>query len=160
MLLAALALMKPLSIKRIVVGMDFSYGSDAAMEHAFSLAVALHAAVDLVHVIEPGILVTPANLGALPLMDAPALFEEIDRALSSRADQAKAAGLVCQTHSLQGFPPGELVGHAKKAGADLIVVGTHGRTGIAHAILGSTAERVVQRAFCPVLVIPAHRAGN
>jgi nucleotide-binding universal stress UspA family protein len=158
--LANLTVMKPLSIKRIVVGTDFSEGSDAAMAEAFSLAVALHAVVDLVHVVEPGILVTSASLGAMPLIDGPAFFEEIDRALSSRADQARAADLVCQTTSLQGFPPGELVGHAKKTGADLIVVGTHGRTGIAHAILGSTAERVVQRALCPVLVIPAHRTGT
>jgi nucleotide-binding universal stress UspA family protein len=152
--------MQPLSIKRIVVGTDFSEGSDAAMAQAFSFAVALHAVVDLVHVIEPGILIAPVSLGAMPLADGPALFEEIDRALSSRAAEAQAAGLVCQTNSLQGFPPGELVRHAKKTGADLIVVGTHGRTGIAHAVLGSNAERVVQRASCPVLVIPQLRSGN
>ncbi|MDB4979483.1 MAG: universal stress protein UspA [Myxococcales bacterium] len=152
--------MKPFSIKKIVVGTDFSEGSDAAMAQAFSLALTLHAVVDLVHVVEPGILITPASLGAMPLMDGPALFEEIDRALATRADEAKKADVGCQTHSLQGFPPSELVGHAKKTGADLIVVGTHGRTGFAHAILGSTAERVVQRALCPVLVIPVPRIGN
>jgi universal stress protein A len=152
--------MQPLSIKRIVVGTDFSQGSDAALAQAFSLAVALDAVVDLVHVVEPGILVAPASLGAMPLADAPALFDEIDRALSSRADEGQAAGLVCQTNSLQGFPPSELVRHAKKTGADLIIVGTHGRTGIAHAVLGSVAERVVQRASCPVLVIPEHRSAN
>jgi nucleotide-binding universal stress UspA family protein len=158
--LANLMVMKPFSIKRIVVGTDFSEGSDAAMAQAFSLALAFHATVDLVHVVEPGILITPASLGAIPLMDGAALFEEIDLALSSRADEAKKTDVVCQIHSLQGFPPGELVGHAKKTGADLIVVGTHGRTGFAHAILGSIAERVVQRALCPVLVIPTPRTGN
>jgi nucleotide-binding universal stress UspA family protein len=152
--------MEPLSIKRIVVGTDFSEGSDAAMVKAFSLAVTLQAVVDLVHVVEPGMLFAPVSLGAMPLADGPALFEEIDRALSLRADQAEAAGLTCQTNSLQGFPPGELVRHAKKTGADLIVVGTHGRTGITHAVLGSVAERVVQRASCPVLVIPEHRNVN
>jgi nucleotide-binding universal stress UspA family protein len=104
-----------------------------------------------------GLCSCPATRSRRELRSCPARRSS---ALSSRADQAKAAGLVCKTHSLQGFPPGELVGHAKKAGAELIVVGTHGRTGIAHAILGSTAERVVQRAFCPVLVIPAHRTAN
>jgi universal stress protein A len=152
--------MKPLSIKRIVVGTDFSEGSDAAMEKAFSLALAFQAVVDLVHVVEPWILIAPDSLGAMPLADGPALFEEIDRALASRAEQAQATGLVCQTNSLQGFPPGELVRHAKKTGAELIIVGTHGRTGIAHAILGSTAERIVQRAHCPVLVIPGQRNEN
>lgn len=152
--------MQALSIKRIVVGTDFSEGSDAAMEHAFSLAVALHAIVDIVHVVEPGILVAPASLGAMPLADGPALFEEIDRALTARAEQGRAAGLACQTNSLQGFPPGEIARHAKQVGADLIVVGTHGRTGIAHAVLGSVAERVVQRAACPVLVVPFARTAQ
>ena len=152
--------MEPFSLKRIVVGTDFSDGSDAAMAQAFSLAVAVHAVVDLVHVLEPGILVAPPSLGAMALADGPALFEEIDRALSFRAEQAKVAGLVCQTNSLQGFPPGELTRHAQKTGADLIVVGTHGRTGIAHAVLGSVAERVVQRSSCPVLVVPEHRKAN
>jgi nucleotide-binding universal stress UspA family protein len=152
--------MQPLSIKRIVVGTDFSEGSDAAMEQAFSLAVTLHAVVDLVHVIEPGILAAPAALGSMPLIDGPALYEEIEKALTVRAEQARAAGLVCQTDSLQGFPPGEIVRHARKVGADLIVLGTHGRTGIAHAVLGSVAERVVQRATCPVLVIPQKRTVN
>jgi universal stress protein A len=152
--------MEPLSIKRIIVGTDFSEGSDAAMAKAFSLAVTLHAVVDLVHVLEPGVLVAPASLGSMALGDGPALFEEIDKALALRADQAQAAGLVCQTNSLQGFPPGELVRHAKKTGGDLIVVGTHGRTGIAHAVLGSTAERVVQHTVCPVLVIPQPRSAN
>jgi len=153
-------IMQPLSIKRIVVGTDFSEGSDAAMGAAFSFAVAHKAVVDLVHVVEPGVLFAPVSLGAMPLADGPELFEEIDRALALRAGQAQAAGLVCQTNSLQGFPPGELVRHAKKTGADLIVVGTHGRTGITHAVLGSVAERVVQRASCPVLVIPQGRDAN
>ena len=152
--------MQPLSIKRIIVGTDFSEGSDAAMATALAFAIANHAVVDLVHVLEPGVLFAPVSLGAMALADGPALFEEIDRALAFRADEAQRAGLVCQTDSLQGFPPGEIVRHAKKTGADLIVIGTHGRTGIAHAILGSVAERIVQRAGCPVLVVPQARSAN
>ena len=148
--------MEPLSIKRIVMATDFSEGSDAAMVKAFGLALASHAVVDLVHVVDPAILFAPVSLGAMALADGGALFEEVDRALSSRAEEAQRLGLVCQSNSLQGFPPREIVRHAKKTGADLIVVGTHGRTGITHAILGSVAERVVQRAGCLVLVVPQH----
>ena len=151
---------QPLAIKRIVVGTDFSEGSDAAMVKAFALALIHHAVVDLVHVVEPGVLFAPTSLGSMALADGPALFEEIDRALSSRAEEAKRAGLVCQTNSLQGFPPAEIVQHAKKTGADLLVVGTHGRTGITHLVLGSVAERIVQRSFCPVLVVPHPRDMN
>jgi universal stress protein A len=149
--------MRLMSIKRIVVGIDFSGGADVAMEQAFSLAAVFKATVDLVHVLEPGILVAPPSLGSMALADGAALFQQIDLALSARAEKAAAAGLVCQTTSLQGFPSREIVRHAQKTGADLIVVGTHGRTGIEHVVLGSVAERVVQHAKRPVLVIPQGR---
>jgi nucleotide-binding universal stress UspA family protein len=142
----------------MVVGLDFSAASDAAMQAAFSMAVALDAAVDLVHVVEPGILAAPDMLGGMALVDGEALFEKIDGELSARARKASAMGLVCQTNCLQGFPSRELVKHAEKTSAELIVVGTHGRTGIQHVVLGSVAERVVQRASCPVLVIPQRRS--
>jgi nucleotide-binding universal stress UspA family protein len=149
-----------MSIKRVVVGVDFSEGGDAAMEQAFSLAAVFKAPLDLVHVVEPGVLAAPAALGAMALVDGPALFEQIDEALTARAEKAASAGLVCQTNSLQGVPARELVRHAQKVGADLIVVGTHGRTGIQHVVLGSVAERVVQHSTCPVLVIPQRGGAN
>jgi nucleotide-binding universal stress UspA family protein len=152
--------MRLMSIKKVVVGIDFSEGSDAAMEQAFSLAAVFKANVDLVHVVEPGILAAPAALGSMALVDGPALFEQIDEALTARAEKASAAGLVCQTNSLQGIAAREIVRHAQKVGADLIVVGTHGRTGMQHVVLGSVAERVVQHSPCPVLVIPQRGRAN
>jgi nucleotide-binding universal stress UspA family protein len=149
--------MGPMSIKRIVVGTDFSAGADVALDHAISLAGAFKATLDLVHVVEPGILFAPTSLGSMALANGAELFEEIDRALTSRAQRVTAAGLVCQTESLHGHAPRALVAHAQKTGAELIVVGTHGGTGIEHAILGSVAERVVHHATCPVLVIPLPR---
>jgi nucleotide-binding universal stress UspA family protein len=148
------------SIKRIIVATDFSEGSDAAMEQAFELAIALGATVDLVHVLDTAFLTAPASLGAMPLIEPEGLFEEIDKALVARVEKARAAGLICQSDSLDGYPAREIVRHAQKTGANLIVLGTHGRTGVAHAVLGSVAERVVQRACCPVLVIPPERGPN
>jgi nucleotide-binding universal stress UspA family protein len=147
-------------IKRIIVATDFSEGSDTAMEQAIGLASALGASLDLVHVLDPALLTTPAGLGGVAMGDADVLIERIDEALASRVERVQRAGLVCQSDSLDGFPPREIVRHARKTGADLIVLGTHGRTGIAHAIMGSTAERVVQRSSCPVLVIPPERRPN
>jgi universal stress protein A len=147
-----------MTVKRIVVGTDFSDRSDAAMDAAVSMAVAFQAVVDVVHVVEPGILATPDSLGAMALAESTTPFvQQIDEALALRAAKATAARLVCQTNSLQGAPAQELVRHAEKTGADLIVVGTHGRTGLEHVVLGSVAERVVQHAHCPVLVIPLRR---
>jgi nucleotide-binding universal stress UspA family protein len=147
-------------IKRIIVATDFSEGSDGAMERAFAIAKALGASVDLVHVLDTSLFMAPASLGAMPLIEPEALLEEVDKALVARVERAQAAGLVCQSDSLDGYPAREIVRHAQKTGADLIVLGTHGRTGVAHAILGSVAERVVQHASCPVLVIPPARRPN
>jgi nucleotide-binding universal stress UspA family protein len=153
--------MSPRPIKRILVATDFSEGSDAALEQAFSVAkIVGGAVVDLVHVLDPALLTAPTSLGAMPLVDAEALMNEVDKALAERAARATKQGVVCTTDSLDGFPPREIARHAQQTGADLIVVGTHGRTGLAHAIMGSVAERVVQRASCPVLVVPAPRGAN
>jgi nucleotide-binding universal stress UspA family protein len=69
-----------------------------------------------------------------------------------------AAGLACHTRSLEGRAAEEIVGRARELGAGLIVLGTHGRRGLAHMLLGSVAERVVQHAGCPVLTVPFSRA--
>jgi nucleotide-binding universal stress UspA family protein len=147
-------------IKRIVVATDFSEGADAAMQRAFALAKTLDAAVDLVHVLDPALLTAPVSLGSMPLVDPEPLMEQIDKALSERTELARAEGISCHSTSVDGFPPREVVRHAQKMGADLIVVGTHGRTGIAHAIMGSVAERVVQWSTMPVLVVPQARTAN
>ncbi|HVU52349.1 MAG TPA: universal stress protein [Polyangia bacterium] len=147
-------------IKRIVVATDFSEGSDAAMERAFVIARWLGASIDLVNVLDTALLTAPASLGAVPLIEPEALMEQIDTALAARVARATEAGLVCQSNSLDGYPAKEIVRHAQKTGADLIVVGTHGRTGVAHVLMGSVAERVVQHSSCPVLVIPPARRPN
>ena len=150
--------MRLMTIKRIVVGIDFSDGSDVAMEQALSLAAVFKATVDIVHVLDPIVLRPVATSGVASLADAPALVDQIDRALASRATKAAELGVACQTKLLEGHPAQEIVEYANKTGADMIVVGTHGRTGIQHAVLGSVAERVVQRSTCPVVVIPRPRA--
>jgi nucleotide-binding universal stress UspA family protein len=152
--------MEAYPIRRIMVATDFSEGSDAATERAFAIASALGATIDLVHVLDTALLVAPASLGAMPLVEPQALMDEIDKALTARVEKAHRAGLVCQSDSLDGYPSREIVRHAQKTGADLIVLGTHGRTGLAHAIMGSVAERVVHRSSCPVLVIPPERKDN
>src|SRR5579871_5437324 len=144
-------------IKRIIVATDFSEGSDAAMERAFGIARALGASIDLVHVLDTALLAAPVSLGAMPLIEPQSLMNEVDTALAARAEKAAEAGLVCQSSALDGYPAKEIVRHAQKTGADLIVIGTHGRTGVAHVLMGSVAQRVVQRSTCPVLVIPRER---
>ena len=69
------------------------------------------------------------------------------------AELEKVEGLEVETLAREGYPPEVICDEAKKQGADLIVMGTHGRSGLAHLLLGSTAERVVQKAPCPVMTL-------
>jgi len=84
-------------------------------------------------------------------------FKDVEGAAEDRlitlADELRQQGFQVETLAREGFPPEVILSEAEAAGADLITMGTHGRTGLAHLVLGSTAERVVQRADCPVLTV-------
>lgn len=79
--------------------------------------------------------------------------EEARRIVGEVADGANNVGVGVETRIVTGFPVEEILRVGKELQADLIIMGTHGRTGIAHALLGSVAEKVVRRAPCPVLTI-------
>lgn len=84
-------------------------------------------------------------------------FKDVEGAAEDRlqalAEELRSQGFQVDTMAREGFPPEVILAEAEAAGADLIAMGTHGRTGLAHLVLGSTAERVVQRADCPVLTV-------
>jgi nucleotide-binding universal stress UspA family protein len=137
--------------KRILVATDFSMGSDEALEHAVDLAKQTGASLDIFYVLELSGQEFPLGLSA----NVPGgLLPNVDRELAQRAERVTAAGLACRTNMAEGSAATEIVQRARDVDADLIVVGTHGRRGLAHAFLGSVAERVVQHAPCPVLTVP------
>lgn len=76
--------------------------------------------------------------------------------LEEVAEPLRSKGLSVETRSCEGYPPEVIVAEAESLGADLISMGTHGRSGLAHLVMGSTAERVVQHAPCPVLTVRRH----
>ncbi|MDH3254650.1 MAG: universal stress protein [Acidobacteriota bacterium] len=84
-------------------------------------------------------------------------FKDVEGAakdrISETADSLREEGLTVETRTVEGYPPEVIVAVAKGIGCDMIAMGTHGRTGLAHLLLGSTAERVVQHAPCPVLTV-------
>jgi len=94
-------------------------------------------------------------LGAVPV--APRLFadaaEQARERLEQDAKPLRASGLTVETIAQEGYPPLVIEEAARTTNADLIAMGTHGRSGLRHLLLGSTAERVVQHAPCPVLTI-------
>src|SRR2546430_15651695 len=135
--------------KKILVGTDFSEASDEARRVAIELARRLGAELEIVHVEEP----LPAYAFAEgPLPDLPRLQEEVrtwaERQLEDPARGARASGVSTTTAVLLGVPANTIVEAARTERADLIVVGTHGRTGLERVLLGSVAGRVGRHAPC------------
>jgi len=124
-------------LNEILFPTDFSPASEAAGRVAREMAVQAGARLHVLHVVPP---VTDPSLPA----------ESLARAARSLAD-----GLRVETVLLSGWAGRNIVDYAREKRIDLIVVGTHGRTGITHAILGSVAETVVRLAPCLVLTVPA-----
>jgi nucleotide-binding universal stress UspA family protein len=141
-----------LKIKQILVPIDFSECSRKGLRYAVALAREHKAAVTVAYVV-PSI----SMLGEYGGIDYASLAKEMresaDRELATVAVDEIRGVVPSDTVVRTGSPAGEIVSMAKTLPADLIVISTHGRTGLKHAIMGSVAERVVQTAPCPVLVV-------
>jgi nucleotide-binding universal stress UspA family protein len=147
--------METKSPRKVLVATDFSSASDEAIDRAIEMAKQSGAEVEIMHVVE---LAEEFPFGTTYFdSDLGALYANIDLQLSERADRFRKAGLACETRIVEGSASTEIAARGQSIGAELIVVGTHGRTGLAHAMLGSVAERVVRRASCPVLTVPYSR---
>ncbi|HSN16249.1 MAG TPA: universal stress protein [Anaeromyxobacteraceae bacterium] len=141
--------------KRICCPIDFSDASRAAMEVATDLARRCGADLVLLHAYPvPGYTFPDGSVVASPRM-MQELADQAERHLATwRADAERMLGAPRVTvEKAVGEPAAEIVAYAKGAGIDLLVLGTHGRTGLEHAIMGSVAERVVRKARCPVLTV-------
>lgn len=140
-------------IKKILVPVDFSEPSDKAVHYARQFAEQFDAALTLIHVVEPALY--PAELGYVPL--APEDLEQgrLDGLRKRLSELAKSVGGAVKVDSLLrlGRSWKEVVDLAKNDGYDLIILATHGYTGVKHALLGSVTEKVVRHAPCPVLVV-------
>ena len=157
--MASLRLMDLQNVKRILVPTDFSDPSAEALATAMALAKGAGSVVDLVHVaVEASFaLPPPIDVATVPI-DMEKVLERVTDGLRAEEKRVLDAGLRCETAMLVGRPDAEIVSRATSTGAELIVMGTHGRSGLAHALLGSVAERVVQHAPCPVLIMPKRPA--
>jgi universal stress protein A len=148
--------------RRILHATDFSSAGRAAFQRAVSLARQNRAQLLLVHVmVPPSPFVAP---GQMP----PKTYEELERAArrSARASlktalaKARRAGAKAVAILTEGVPFEEIVRTARRRRGELIVIGTHGRTGFSRLFLGSVAERVVRSAACPVLTVSSGRAAR
>src|SRR3954471_12858348 len=141
------------TLKNLLVAVDLSEPSKEVIEAGIMLARSLDASIELVHVKEPFIYALAGEYGPTVEQEQ-SLMQWIESRVAEASDRVASARIPCSTSNLYGAPAREIVEHAEKIGADLIIVGTHGRGGISHAVLGSVAERIVQRAKRPVLTVP------
>jgi len=139
---------------KILTAIDFSENSDRAFDYALTLATRFDAELTIIHVINE-----PVDLRGFYVPHIS--FEQLEKEIEESA--VKMMETFCKsklgsfsnysTSIVTGIPYDEITAAAARIDASLIVLGTHGRTGLDHILFGSTAERVVRSAACPVLTV-------
>lgn len=149
--------------RHILCATDLEDSGLPALRMALELGEALKARVTLIHVIEP--IASPPGLEAYALDGMPTDWEQrvergrlgaVQRRLEALLQAEGRPGVPIATHVATGLMPGALIDAVGELGADLLVLGTHGRSGVAHFLLGSVAEKVVRASPCPVLTVRPH----
>jgi len=142
------------TIRRILCPVDFSEPSDHALDYALSLAELVGADVHLLHsyqlpvyALPDGALLPSADLAAAVSHDARRAFDGLDERLEGRS-------LNVEKHLTEGLPHEEVCRLVEDLDIDMVVMGTHGRTGFRRLLMGSVAERVVRTCPCPVVTVP------
>jgi len=149
-----------MKIERILFPTDFSEGASHALHYAVNLAKTYNAKLHILHVIYD---FTKATGSHIPHISADELYKEMNEWAIKEIDKScieETRGLPnIEKTVLEGIPYEEIIKFAEKEKTDIIVIGTYGRSGLERFIFGSTAERVVRRATCPVLTVrvPEHR---
>jgi nucleotide-binding universal stress UspA family protein len=145
------------TVKKILAPTDLSELSCVGLRHALEMGRSRGAEVIVYHVIEVGDQWSVIREDAGPVRE---MLERharmLDTFLHAKFPNEMDASRVRQVVEL-GAAAGNIVEKAEREGIDRIVMSTHGRTGIDHLLLGSVSEKVIARAPCPVLVVPAHR---
>jgi universal stress protein A len=147
-----------LKMRKILVPIDLSPAGMRVLEQAQSFAAKFSASIDLLYVwsapalAAPEVLMTGVGVSELPLLEW--LGNSAREQLEKFESQARSAGVpVAHSYCELGDPATAIVEHARNGNYDLLVLGTHGRTGLSHVLMGSVAEKVVRRSPCAVLTV-------
>lgn len=142
----------PRPLRRFLVPVDFSDSTPAALAHAVALAEAFGAYLDVLHVVSEVSL--PGVYGIEPVLVAvPDVQARVREALVRETETAAGTAVPYDVHVLVGFPARDIADFAALQQTDLIVLSTHGRTGLRRLLMGSVAENVIRLAPCAVLTL-------
>ncbi|MBY0588092.1 universal stress protein [bacterium] len=147
-----------IELQKIGVATDFSKAADVALKYGWTMARQFGAELHLIHVIEDIIPTVPEpGLAMLPTQEImQTLRRSSEAAMNEQLARIPGGEVPFVKVVREGVPFREVDNYAREVAIDLLVLGTHGRTGLSHLLLGSVAERVLRSAPCPVLTVHAH----
>lgn len=146
-----------IDVRRILVPVDFSDHTPSLLEWGAHLAEEHGSRIILLHAYHLPVEFQQLEGAYLPADFWTGVKTEAERQLGDLAERLRAKGLEVETAVCEGYAATVIVEEATQREADLIVIGTHGLSGLKHMLLGSIAERVVQKAPCPVLTVKTPR---
>ena len=142
-----------IQVRKILCPIDFSQHADRVVEWAAHLAEEHGSEVVLLHAYHLPVEFQQLEGAYLPADFWDSVKDEAERSLKVYGDRLREAGLSAREAVREGYPASVIEDEAVQEGADLIVIGSRGLSGLKHLLLGSIAERVVQKAHCPVLTV-------
>lgn len=145
-----------IEIRQILCPIDFSDYSRRALDHAVAVARWYGAAITALHVVPAvaAVAYAPMAPDETAHVLTPAERDRLLLELATFIEAELAPGVAISAHVMEGPAPDRILAHAEAIDADLLVMGTHGRSGFAHLLLGSVTEKVLRKAACPVLSVP------
>ena len=143
-----------LDIKKILVAIDFSDYSHSSLKYAANFAHKFNAEITLIYVVEPVIYPPDFSMGQIAIPSVNAEWdlkakEELEKLAKQEIPEGIKVSIILKT----GKPFLEIIDTAAEENVDLIIIATHGHSGVEHILFGSTAEKVVRKAPCPVLTL-------
>lgn len=146
-------------VDRVLVPTDGSEAAEAAVDHAVAVADACGAAIRVLSVVDTRALAAQSELAPSDVL-VESLEERSEHAVNEVAERCEAAGLSVETAVARGPPSRAICEDAEESGADLVVMGTRGRSGLNRVLLGSVTERTVRHAPVPVMAVPGEESGG
>jgi universal stress protein A len=142
------------TIKKVLVPIDFSDYSKSALKYAVNFAKSFNADIILIYVVEPVIYPPDFSMGQIAMPSINTEWDDRAKDELQKLAKSEIAGVASvKTIIKTGKPFVEIIETAKEENVDLIIIATHGHSGVEHILFGSTAEKVVRKSPCPVLTL-------